>query len=104
MERPGALQQARRPGACTAGQHQGCPHLAAAAAPWRPSPAADLPFWAPLVTTRLLKFTSVPGEAMYSILGQYAAALFGRHLKGEAGAAGEELLEGRRLLEGVTFE
>jgi hypothetical protein len=56
------------------------------------------------VTTRLLKLTAVRGEVMYGILGAYAAALFGRHLKGEAGGRGEELLEGRRRLEGVTFE
>jgi hypothetical protein len=56
------------------------------------------------VTTRLLKLTSIPGQAMFAILGGYAAALFGRHLKGEGGAAGEELLEGRRRFQGVTFQ
>ncbi len=65
----------------------------------------DLPFWAPLVTTKLLKFTVKPGTFMVDVICSNALAMFGRYLAGSAGlcANGGVLLPARDMV-GVSIE
>ncbi len=64
----------------------------------------DLPFWAPLLSRRVLKLTSLPGPVMHEVVGAYARALFAQHLRGGCSAEERVLLLGERRFEGVSYQ